>query len=346
MRFYVTLFVWICSSYQLFAQGDPDLQFLYYSNANEKISHLYFIDSKRAIGIKSHTQIVLLENGLIIDQFDATALHDSKWETVRQVVVTGDDRFILLTLQLALPLRIVSGRIQMDSDVKVRKFDHLQKVFEAKSLGDIFSNYCVMGTLEKCTFGYYIQDKVSRKGKVKKEPAPPLYWVYWNNTLININENTTVVTNDRFYNDWLNWTWRYDKLFTFANDKLYLISPEANKMYEFNTASGFHRAIAFPDLNGSKSWYFFYDRMGKQAYLVNKLTEKRFVIYAVSEELSFSPGNLVQVKEVDFLPKSIIDSHIQKQVPIDNTDFSEHYLVPLYGYEQKNILNEVKVKDH
>jgi len=43
--------------------------------------------------------------------------------------------------------------------------------------------------------------------------------------------------------------------------KLFLISPEANKMIEFDTLNNKSRVINFPEIRESKSWYYYVDQL-------------------------------------------------------------------------------------
>ena len=332
------------NSQRLYSQDTLDIQYLYYSNKNEKIGDLYFIDERKAIGVKTGTHLVMIEDGLIKDQIDVSALGSSSWESIKQVIKITDDQFAVLTQQVAFQLINLSNKLYVDETAKYSKHEQLKKVFGTKDSELLQDKYCIMGVVNDCIFGYYI--KGNEKQKNKRKLNPPEYWVFLNGKIININEFSQPLTNDRFYNDWYYWPWRYDKHFTYVKGNLYLISPEANTMFEINTVTGFYKSLEFPKLNKSKSWYYFYDTKQNRSYVANKISESRYRIFLVNGELERLADNLIFIKEIDFQPMAIIGSHIHKRERIEKTKYFSHYLIPLYAHEQKTILNEVEVKDN
>lgn len=318
------------------------LPYLYYTNETEKIGDIYFIDKERAIAIQKGTTLVLLKGGLFEYKLNVQALVSSNWEAIQQVIPLGANKFMVLTRQSCFNILVKDDTFVIEKlrfSAGINKIEIIRNTFNVpiENFDDVVYKYCLMGKIGSYTFGYYLPKK---KQLNKKSPQPPKYWVQSDGEVFNINGEDAIVTNDRFNDDWYAWMNRYDCMYTFHDSKLYFISPEANKMYEFDTLSNKHRSIMFNPLHNSKSWYYYYDYFGKQSYWVNKISEKEYDIY--TETVA---GEKLKVATITFFPTAIVDGKVHWQKEIKGTHYYEHYLIPLNGeVEQKLIiLDEVKI---
>lgn len=325
------------------AQIKSDLiPYLYYTNENEKIGDIYFIDKDRAIAIQKGTTLVLLKRGLIEYKLNVRALVSSNWEAIQQVIPLGADKFMVLTIQSCFNVLVTNDKFVIEKlrpSARTNKNEIIRNTFNVpiENIEDALYKYCLMGKIGSYTFGYYLPGK---KQLNKKSPQPPKYWVQSNGEVFTINGEDAVVTNDRFNDDWYAWMYRYDCMYTFHDSKLYFISPEANKMYEFDTLSNKHRAIMFNPLHNTKSWYYYYDYFGKQSYWVNKISEKEYDIYTATVA-----GEKLKVATIAFFPTAFVNGKVHWQKEIKGTRYYEHYLIPLNGEagEKLIILDEVKI---
>lgn len=325
------------------AQIKPELiPYLYYTNENEKIGDIYFIDKERAIAIQKGTTLVLLKRGLIEYKLNVKGLVNSNWEAIQQVIPLGSDKFMVLTRQSCFNVWVLNDKFVIEDrrlSAGINKTEIIRNAFNVpiENIEDVVYKYCLMGKIGSYTFGYYLPKKNQLN---KKMPQPPRYWVQSNGKVFNINSEDAVVTKDRFNDDWYAWMNRYDCMYTFHDSKLYLISPEANKMYEFDTLSNKHRSIMFNPLHNTKSWYYYYDYFGKQSYWINKISEKEYAIYTAA-----AADEKLKVATITFFPTAIVNGKVHWQKEIKGTRYYEHYLIPLTGEDEQKviILDEAKI---
>ncbi len=323
---------------------NSDLQNLFYSNKNERIDNLYFMSNEIAIGIRDYTKLVLLNKGLIVDEFDVKSITRGNYESVQAFIVLDSNQVMVRTIQACFSLSLLNNKILYDSLINYRKINIgsvLNKVFSKDGENANFNPniHHLMGIYGGWIVGYTYKEKKNNT---------PLFWVANENEYIEINSNDQMVTNDSFNPNWHLWLkpGKFANDFILDNNKIIFISPLSNKAFIFDTETKQRYSFSFPDLNKSKSWYLYCDRLTKEYYLVNKVGKKnQYRVFSLDENLSSAR----YISSIHFFPKGFIDGKIHQQINLGTNKhpYSDHYLVPLdtADTEYRIILEPVIIYD-
>jgi len=344
MRSYITAITSLLVSLSIFGQfTSEELNYLYYSNDNSQITRLYFLDEEKSIAIKEGRKLALLKEGLIRNEIDISEYTTQTWESVVNVNAFNDSSVMLVTRQNIFYLTIKDS-IAIDSIANLGGYllASLQnRVIERDPLS-ISQNYCLMGRHMGIDFG---QVAIPGGYNQSKSDYPPSFWILDSSNFQVINpEREPNSSKDRFRESWYHWPCRFNRDYSLKNDSIIFISVKANKLYIYDLGDGTASQVKLPDIDKSKSWYYYYDHVANRDFYVNKVSKKEFNVYQVTDQYR----DITKLASLDYQPTDILNGKIyRRRLRKDGKNrIVDHFLIPLYSSDnmEKKILDNVKVE--
>jgi hypothetical protein len=320
--------------------SNEELVNLYYSNDNNQITRLYFIDAKNSLAIKEGRKLALLKDGLVSNEIDISKYTASTWESVVNVETSNDTSVLVLTRQNVFFLTI---RDSIKVDTVRHIAEYLTQNLSDYSSGseiDLYEKYCLMGIHMDTDFG---QIGIPGNHNSNKADYPPSFWIA-DSIGFNIlnHEREANISKDRYREGWYHWPCRFNRDYTIKHDSVIFISVKANKLFIYDIGDKSSSIVKLPDLKKSKSWYYYYDHVDSRDFYVNKVSKKEYTVYQVTDEYR----EINKLATLDYQPTDIINSKIYKRRlrKEGKKRIIDHFLIPLYSSDQttKQVLENVQ----
>lgn len=126
---------------------------------------------------------------------------------------------------------------------------------------------------------------------------------------------------------------------------IYFPIETASKVVFFNTETLKKKEYQLPERQ-SGSWYIYYDYVADRLYALSINKESKNELYFINRK-NFE---LKKIKEMEFLPKAIIDNHfhvikLEKIKGGENKEIDCHYMIPLFDSENEAtvLLDEIEI---